>query len=248
MNPSGFDSVAATLYTPLYARARGAELVPAAGFRDPIAVRLLADAGNLGRTVLRDKGSVWRAVILDRVARKFCQSHPTGSVITLGIGLCSRRDRLLDSVPQTVTWCGVDVDPVIDVRRRLLPDDPTVLVAAGLADPSWASQIDTPGPVLVIAEGLLMYLTPEQVGSILTAARHRFGVGTELVADYLHPWIATGAGFRNGRALASLGPDWTLIEEYDVMSRISLLHRAVGTTFRALTGGRLHGISRLAVR
>jgi O-methyltransferase len=261
----GLDAVAATLYTPLYARAHAAERVPKAGLSDPVAADLLARVGDAVPNVLTDQGNVagaiWRTVIFDDLTERFCRAHPEGMVLSAGIGLCTRRQRLLGSVPDTVTWTGVDVAPVIALRRRELPDDPTTLIAASIAEPSWAAQVNAHGKtVLILAEGVLMYLDGAELAGFLGSAHQRFGSGTELVADYFHPRIAlsgrhpivkaTGAQFRSGardgRALAGLAPGWTLTAEHDVMARISTPHRIAATAFRLATlGGRPYSIAHL---
>lgn len=257
------DAVASTLYSPLYARAHAAEQVPRAGFTDPVAAELLARAGAAvpkmitGRTDVA--GAVWRAAVLDELTLWFCREHPHGTVISAGIGLCTRRHRVRGAAPDAVTWVGVDVAPVVALRRQELPDDPTTLVAASVGEPSWAERIpaDSP-PVLVVAEGVLMYLDRDQVTAFFDSAHRRFGTGTEVVADYFHPRVAlsgrhpivkaTGAAFRsgarNGHALPSGDTGWTLVAEHDVMGRISRGHRAAGVAFRVVTaGGRLYSVA-----
>ncbi|WP_236793721.1 hypothetical protein [Amycolatopsis sp. GM8] len=122
MRGPALDPVAMTLYTPLYARAHAAKLVPGAGFTDPLAAGLLASADVTAPVVLRDRGNVagavWRAAIFDDLTERFCQAHPDGLVISAGIGLCTRRQRLRGSVPAGVTWVGVDVAPVPDCASR----------------------------------------------------------------------------------------------------------------------------------
>ncbi|MFI6350372.1 alpha/beta fold hydrolase [Streptomyces sp. NPDC050560] len=276
MAQGALDAVAATLYTPLYARAHADELAPEAGLHDPAAAALLAEAearavaaGTSLPGILRDRGngggSVWRTVIFDGLTREFCRRHPDALVVSAGIGLCTRRRRLTaapgDPVADTVEWVGVDVPEVIELRRRAMPDDATTLVPASLADRSWADGIEAGGrPVLVLAEGVVMYFDEPGLAGFLGGAYDRFGPGTELVADYFHPKIAlsgrhpivraTGAQFRsgarNGREFAAKAPGWSLDAEYEVMERISAAHRAAASAFRLLTrGSRPYSIARL---
>ncbi|HEX7660731.1 MAG TPA: class I SAM-dependent methyltransferase [Pseudonocardiaceae bacterium] len=265
MSVSGLNPVAATLYTPLYARAHAAELVPEAGLRDPLAASLLDSAGPSAPGLLRDRnnvaGAIWRAVIFDELTRQFSAEHPHGLVVSAGIGLCTRRQRLAGTVPDSLGWAGVDQPEVIALRREMLPEDDTVLMGGSLGKPGWAEDLRDAGrPVLVLAEGVIMYLTPEELAAFLTTARTVFGPGTQLVADYFHPMSmlsrrhpiarATGARFRsgarNGRALAKLSPGWRLAGEYDVMERISAVHRAAALILRGvLFGGRPYAVAHL---
>ncbi|MEU5164045.1 class I SAM-dependent methyltransferase [Streptomyces sp. NPDC020875] len=265
----GLTGVARTLLTPLYARAHAAELLPSAGLDDPVAARLLDEAGHTGSEVLADRGntlgSIHRTIAFDILTRRFAREHPEGTVVSAGIGLCTRAHRLADEVPDTLRWAGVDRPEVIELRRGLLPGERTRLHPASLADPDWADTLVTgpdadPGPVLVLAEGVLMYLEPGELTSFLDVCRRAFGPGTEVVADYFHPRIAlsdrhpivkaTGARFRSGardgNRLARFAPGWELAAEYGIMERISPLHRAAGLLFRTVTlGSRPYAVARL---
>ncbi|MFJ7127499.1 class I SAM-dependent methyltransferase [Streptomyces sp. NPDC098101] len=263
----GLDGVSVTLLTPLYGRAHAAELLPGTDFRDPIAERLLEESGFRPPEVLTDRGnatgSVHRAIAIDALTEAFAARHPDGVVLSAGIGLDTRAHRLADRTPATVTWLGVDLPQVIRLRRELLPTEPVRLHTGSVTESGWHDAVaaETAGrPVLVLAEGLLMYLTQDELRGFLASCRTAFGPGTELAGDYFHPWVAlsgrhpitkaTGARFRSGAAdgrhLAALVPGWRLVAEYPVLERISLPHRAAATLFRLLTlGSRPYAVAHL---
>ena len=101
-----------------------------------------------------------RAKHLDAWAREFLAAHPESTVLHLGCGLDSRVFRL--DAPATVRWYDVDLPDVIALRRRLYPArHDTELIAASVTALPWLDGIagDRGGrPVLVVAEGLVMYL------------------------------------------------------------------------------------------
>jgi O-methyltransferase involved in polyketide biosynthesis len=70
-------------------------------------------------------------------------------------------------------WLTVDLPPIIELRRRLLPRSARISVRAQSAlDFSWMDAIDPAQGVFVTAEGLLMYLQPDQaLGLIEECAR-----------------------------------------------------------------------------
>ncbi|MER7760517.1 class I SAM-dependent methyltransferase [Streptomyces sp. NPDC097619] len=254
----GLSGVSATLLTPLYGRARAAELVPGTAFRDPLATRLIEETGFRAPEVLTDRsnaaGAVHRAVVFDELTAAFAAHHPDGVVLSAGIGPDTRADRLASRTPGTIRWLGVDLPEVVRLRRELLPADRVHVYEGSLTAPGWSfgpAREAAGRPVLVLTEGVLMYLEPEGLRSFLDDCRAAFGPGTELVADYFHPRIAlsgrhpitraTGAHFRSGardgRALAATTPGWELLAEHGVMERISTAHRAAAGLFRALTLG-----------
>lgn len=258
--------VGETAMTPLYAKAKAAEVLPSAGLSDPLAGELLAAIGHDPDRVLRDRstvhGTIYRTVKIDRVTVEFATRHPHAQLISVGIGLCTRHSRLADQVPATIDWIGVDTAGVIAVRQRHLREDPVRLVTGSITDSGWTTDLDPDRATLVIAEGVLMYLDGAGVLQFLGAVRDRFGPGTEVVADIFHPLIAlsgrhpivkaTGAQFRsgsrNGVAFAALVRGYRLLAEYPVMERIGPAARFAARAFRLLTrGGRAYVIARVQV-
>lgn len=129
---------------------------------------------------------VLRAKQLDIWAADFLQRHPDAVVLHLGCGLDSRAFRL--DTPPEVQWFDVDVPNVIDLRRKLYDDhDGYRMIGSSVTDLKWLEQTPAGGPALVIAEGLLMYLTATEVRELLQRVTDRFSTG-ELLADLESPW------------------------------------------------------------
>jgi O-methyltransferase involved in polyketide biosynthesis len=138
-----------------------------------------------------------RAKRLDTWADDFLRRHPDAVVLHLGCGLDSRAFRL--EVPSGVSWFDVDVPEVIALRRRLYEERPGyTMIGSSVTDPGWLDQIPADRPALIVAEGLLMYLTAAQIRDLLQRLTDRFDNG-ELLADLLSPW---GPRFSNSPILA----------------------------------------------
>jgi O-methyltransferase involved in polyketide biosynthesis len=138
-----------------------------------------------------------RAKQLDVWADDFLRRHPDAVVLHLGCGLDSRAFRL--EVPSGVSWFDVDVPEVIDLRRRLYHDrEGYTMIGSSVTDPGWLDQIPADRPALVVAEGLLMYLTEAELRNLLRRLTDRFATG-ELLADLLSPW---GPRFSNSPLLS----------------------------------------------
>jgi O-methyltransferase involved in polyketide biosynthesis len=60
------------------------------------------------------------------------------------------------------------------------------MIGSSVTDPGWLDQIPTGRPTLVVAEGLLMYLTEREVRELLARLTDRFGNG-ETLFDTLSP-------------------------------------------------------------
>lgn len=118
---------------------------------------------------------------LDAVTCDFLKENPYGVVLHLGCGLDGRFWRVDNG---TVAWYDLDMLPVIELRQRFYPDNERYhLVAASVTDLDWMSLIVTEDqPVLVVAEGLLMYLGEEDVKHLLLQLQEVFP-GCRLIAD-----------------------------------------------------------------
>jgi O-methyltransferase involved in polyketide biosynthesis len=138
-----------------------------------------------------------RAKQLDDWANDFLRRNPDAVVLHLGCGLDSRAFRL--DVPAGVSWFDVDVPEVIALRRRLYDEGPGyTMIGSSVTDPGWLDQVPANRPALIVAEGLLMYLTETEIRDVLQRLTDRFGAG-ELLADLLSPW---GPRFSNSPLLA----------------------------------------------
>jgi methyltransferase (TIGR00027 family) len=126
-----------------------------------------------------------RAKKLDDWSADFLRRHPNAVVLHLGCGMDTRAFRL--DRPATVDWFDVDQPGVIDLRRKLFDESGGYhMIGSSVTDEGWLDQIPTGRPVLVVAEGLLMYLTERQVWELLQRLTDRFG-GGELLFDTLSP-------------------------------------------------------------
>lgn len=150
-------------------------------FRDPYARRL---AGERGQQIVdampRGKDLAWamivRTTVMDELILKCVQDGAT-SVLNLAAGLDARAYRL--ELPPTLRWYHVDFPPMVDyVRESLSGETPRCLLEYVAADLREAEQRDAVlrraaehGPVLVITEGLLVYLPAEDVASLAKALR-----------------------------------------------------------------------------
>jgi O-methyltransferase involved in polyketide biosynthesis len=80
-------------------------------------------------------------------------------------------------------WLTVDLPPVLDLRRRVLPEEPRLQFHSGSAlDLGWVDEVEPGAPVLVTAQGLLPYFEREQVHALIAAMAERLP-GSSFVFD-----------------------------------------------------------------
>ena len=146
-----------------------------------------------------------RALCFDREVRRFLAAQPDGTVVALGEGLETQFWRVDNG---RVSWLSVDLPETVALRNRLLPRSPRLrTVAASALDESWMDDVDGSRPVLVTAQGLLMYFERADVHRLVAGCARRFS-GAGLLFDTVPEWL--GARSRQG-ALKTEGyqaPPW----------------------------------------
>jgi O-methyltransferase involved in polyketide biosynthesis len=124
---------------------------------------------------------VIRAKQLDDWTAQFLAAHPDATVLHLGCGLDRRADRV--ERPAGSSWIDVDFPDVVELAERLYPRrDGHRYVGASVTDPGWLDDVPAEGPVLVVAEGLTMLLTEDEVRSLVERITARFDSG-EFIFD-----------------------------------------------------------------
>lgn len=175
------SGVSATLLSNLARRAAAARAKRPL-LDDPLAVEAV-ERLDYDFTDVTPGGTSWHAVrvaTFDRAVRRFLERSPDGTVVALGEGLETQFWRVDNG---RVRWLTVDLAPVLDLRRRVLPEEERLRSHAGSAlDLGWADEVGSGAPLLVTAQGLLPYFEREQVHELIAALADRLP-GSSLVFD-----------------------------------------------------------------
>lgn len=148
-------------------------------FRDPYAERL---GGEHGQAIVdafkRGRQMAWamivRTAVFDEVIRERVKSYGVDLVLNLAAGLDARPWRMTE-LPSSLRWVDVDLPGILDYKLETLANEKTVCrydaVRLDLTDAAKRralfSQLGAEARrVLVVTEGLLVYLTPEDVGTL----------------------------------------------------------------------------------
>nr|WP_194946032.1 class I SAM-dependent methyltransferase [Mycolicibacterium malmesburyense] len=158
---------------------------PNAIIDDPLAIRLV-DAIDFDFDKFGRKGQemALRSLAFDRAAGNYLSKHPRATVVALAEGLQTSFWRLNTLIPRAdFRWLTVDLPPIIELRERLLPASPRITTLAQSAlDYSWMEKVDDREGVFITAEGLLMYLQPDEAMGLIAACAERFP-GGQMVFD-----------------------------------------------------------------
>ncbi len=176
-SPNPISSVSDTARWVAMYRAMESER-PDAVFRDPYARRL---AGTAGEQILASmpQGRRWawpmvvRTAVMDEIVMRLVTQQGVDTVLNLAAGLDARAYRL--DLPRELNWIDVDLEGILSYKEAALageqPRCRVESVRADLTDQATRrSLFQRVGAqakrALVIAEGLLVYLKPDDVTSL----------------------------------------------------------------------------------
>ncbi len=161
---------------------RAAELVSAIDY--PFVDRFGTDPVGLSQFI------GLRARSFDAVVRDVLVRDPDAIVVALGEGLETQFWRVDNG---RVRWLTVDLPETAEVRRGLLGEEPPRrrLYAGSALDDGWLDEVgERPGDrVVIVAQGLLMYLPPPGVRALIVRCAERFDGGV-LVFDTVPRWFS----------------------------------------------------------
>jgi O-methyltransferase involved in polyketide biosynthesis len=189
---SDLQGIARTLLVPLACRAmestRGDAIL-----HDPLSVEVYrALDGNpgflLGMGAIDAFVAAMRTRQFDVFARAFLAKNPAGLLVDLGCGLDTRFDRLDDG---KLSWLGIDLPEVVDLRRKLLPDlGRRRTIACSMLELHWLDEVAKTGkPVIFLAEGVFPYFSTAEIKPLIMEMAMRFPDG-QIVYDAAAPFIS----------------------------------------------------------
>jgi methyltransferase (TIGR00027 family) len=170
-------------------------------FKDPLAKLLIDEraqqiAESMKKTSAHTRHNVViRTVMIDRFIEDLVTKNAVDAVINLGAGLDTRPYRV--QLPKNLNWIEVDFEHLIEFKnKKLVNEKPTVdlkRVSLNLADRAlrkfFLKQINTESKnILVLTEGVLPYLTPDQVSELAEDLFEQANIHY-WIADHISPMV-----------------------------------------------------------
>ncbi|MDO4166992.1 MAG: class I SAM-dependent methyltransferase [Eubacteriales bacterium] len=240
------QGVPETMLQTLYARATYSKQKNAK-FQDKEAVEIVSrmdyDFSLAGKDAMMSKGVIARTILLDRMVGDFIRQNPGATVVDIACGMDTRVYRLksdpsVGKMMEKVRWYNLDLPETIAVRRRFLKENGHIsMIAKSAMDETWGNEIEeTEGKVLIIMEGLVMYLTEQDVKQILSIISRRFGSAV-VIMETMNPWIAghmkeksieaTKAkftwGIKSGKELVRIVPEFTWVRDVSLVEGMKVI-------------------------
>lgn len=214
--------------------------------KDTKAVQIM-DALNIAPKkydkILTHECVVARTIMFDETVKKLIEKYPDAVCINMGCGMDDRFSRVDN---RKITWYNIDLPDSITVRKKVYEEsDREKMISGSILEAEWTKKIPKDKPVIIIAEGLFMYFTQEQIRCILDMISDNFTKGFLVVElmrqaamkEKLHETVRNtnakfGWGCRNGHAIEELNRKFKLLSETsfsEQMQKSTLISKILGT-------------------
>ena len=167
------SGVPETMLQTVYARAK--ESKTRGAIRDKKAEEIIDmieyDFSLADRDAAMHSGVIARTIVLDRLTVAWLAKNPGAVVVNIACGLDTRCYRMSGYAH----WYNLDLPETIAVRDSVFKESGRIsTVACSVLDEAWVKQIKVRGKMLFIIEGLTMYMTADEVKTMLGIIRDNF--------------------------------------------------------------------------
>lgn len=136
------------------------------------------------------EGVIARTIIIDKIVKDFIEKYPNALCVNLACGLDDRFSRVDNG---KILWYDIDLDDMIRIRQKVYQQtERRKMISGNALEKDYTAQIQKRENVIVIAEGLLMYFSREQVKTLVGILAEHFENG-RFVCELMHP-LMTGNG------------------------------------------------------
>jgi O-methyltransferase involved in polyketide biosynthesis len=188
------EGVPETLLIPLWARAVESKQENPI-IIDDLSIEMIEkieyDFSKFDKAWMSQTGVVIRTELLDKATDGFICKNPDAVIINIGCGLDTRFFRVDNG---RINWYDLDLPEVINVRKQFFEEtDRYKMIDKSVFDYSWIKDVNTINkPVLIIAEGVLMYFTEEEVKKLMDTLVDSFKE-SEMLFEVITPMMAKGS-------------------------------------------------------
>lgn len=225
------EGIPETLLIPLWARAVEAKQQDPI-IKDDLSTKIVEkidyDFSKFEDAWMSQTGVVIRTEILDKATDAFIRKNPDAVIINIGCGLDTRFFRVDNG---RIHWYDLDLPEVINIRKQFFEEtDRYKTIDKSVFDYSWINEIyTTDKPVLIIAEGILMYFTEEEVKNLMDKLVDSFKEA-EMLFEMITPMMAKGSkqhetvkkmnaefqwGIKNGKEMEKYNSKIRFVEEWN---------------------------------
>lgn len=184
------QGVPETMLQTLYARAKESRKQPHYIY-DEKAIEIVSqldyDFSRADEDKMMSSGVIARTIVLDGLVGDFLEKNPNAVVVNIACGMDTRCYRMKG---RYLRWYNVDLPETMHIREQFLKENgPVFQLAKSATDASYVEAIEYhEEPVLVVIEGLTMYLSEAYVKQIFDIIDRKFEKATVLV-ETMSPFV-----------------------------------------------------------
>ena len=235
-----------TMIQTLYARAKES-MKPNSTIKDDMAAEIVSqldyDFSNADKDSAMSSGVIARTIVLDEMVGKYLAKHPKTVVVNIACGMDTRCYRMKGKY---LRWYNVDLPETMKIRSRFLNETgPVYQIAKSAMDDSYIDDIDYHGEnVLVIIEGLTMYLCEKDIRKMFSIIEKSFQKVTVMV-ETMSPFVVKHVkeksiegsnakftwGVKNGNELQRIIPTFSVWQEVSLvegMKELMSIYHVIG--------------------
>ena len=221
-----------TMVQTLYARAKETKKQNAK-IKDEIAAELVEkldyDFSKADKDKAMSCGVIARTIVLDRMVRQYLEKYENTVVVNIACGLDTRCYRMKEKY---LRWYNIDLPETMKIRSQFLTETgPVYQIAKSAMDDSYVEDIDYHGEnVLVIIEGLTMYLCEKDIRKMFSIIERLFQKVTVMV-ETMSPFVVRHVkeksiegsnakftwGVKNGKELQRIIPEFSVQQEVSLV-------------------------------
>ena len=235
-----------TMVQTLYARAKETGKQNAR-IKDEIAVEIVKkldyDFSKADKDKAMNCGVIARTIVLDRMVEQYLEKHANTVVINIACGLDTRCYRMKEKY---LRWYNIDLPETMKIRSQFLTETgPVYQIAKSALDESYIDDIDYhSGNILVIIEGLTMYLCEKDIRKMFSVFEKAFQKVTVMV-ETMSPFVVKHMkeksiegsnakftwGVKNGNELQRIIPTFSVWQEVSLvegMKELMPIYHVIG--------------------
>ena len=235
-----------TMVQTLYARAKETRKKNAK-INDEIAIELVKnldyDFSKADKDKAMNYGVIARTIVLDRMVEQYLEKNVNTIVINIACGLDTRCYRMEGKY---LRWYNVDLPETMKIRKQFLTEiGPIYQIAKSAMDDSYIDDIDYHCEnVMVIIEGLTMYLCEKDIRKIFSIIEKSFQEVTVMV-ETMSPFVVKHVkeksiegsnakftwGVKNGTELQKIVPNFSILHEVSLvegMKKLMSIYHVIG--------------------
>ncbi len=180
-------------------------------------------------------GVIARTIVLDQLVEDYLQHHPQTLVINIACGMDTRCYRVKASYSR---WYNVDLPETMQIRQTFFKEEgPIYQIAKSATDASFLDEVEYNGePVLIIIEGLTMYLSEQEVKTMFSILDRKFS-NAQILVETMSPFVVKNVkeksiesskaqftwGVKNGAQLHTLLPNFHNIKDVSLVEGMKVL-------------------------